>query len=155
MQFLLTNRLVLPILISLFFILSSCGFFGKEKYTANLDHKVKFSLEYKATEDELVFQQIIIFSNKDNWLTLNDDTQTKDLRVHLDSLPVNNVQTPMFFIYNLYLGWAVLNYETLQIHKDFAQIPKEQALLTKLRLMKDPIWELNLENENNDYPNFE
>ena len=144
--FLLHQSFLLSCLL-LIVAISGCGLFSNEKYAANLDGNVHFSLEYEAAEGELEFRQIIHFSNEANSTTLDDDTRTKDLEIHLDSLPINAVQTPMFFIYNLYLGWAVLDYETLEIHKGFSEIPKEQALLTKLRLMENPIWKLDLGEE--------
>jgi hypothetical protein len=121
----------------------SCSFFPKGKYVADLDSHVKVNVEYQKNDSIPEFRQIINLTRDDYSLTLDDHTRVQPFSIYKDSLPINGKETAMIFIYDLYIGWAILNYETLEIHKDFSEMPKEQALLTKLVMMENPILEFD------------
>lgn len=137
------SKILFGSILFIIFFICSCGLFSKDKYETDLDKNIHFSVQLEALDGEPEWNQVIEFSREDYWLTLDDNTRTRGLKVYLDSLPIDGVQTPMIYVYDLYLGWAILHYETLEIHKDFTEFPKEQALLTQLRLMDNPIWVLD------------
>ena len=131
------------IFIFLTIFICSCSFFSKGKHDTNLDTNVKIAVEYQKNDSIPEFRQIISLSKDNYWLTLDDNTRVQPFSIYKDSLPINGKETAMIFIYDLYLGWAILDYETLEIHKDFSEVPKEQALLTKLVMMENPILEFD------------
>lgn len=131
------------ILLFVAIFICSCSLFSKGKCVTNLDDSIELTVEYQDNDSIPEFKQIINLT-KDNYsLTLDDDTRLQPFSIYKDSLLVDGKEVPMIFIYDLYLGWAILHYETLEIHKDFSEMPKEQALLTKLRMMENSILEFD------------
>ncbi|MGK0390643.1 MAG: hypothetical protein ACI94Y_003402 [Maribacter sp.] len=121
----------------------SCSFFSEGKYAADLDAQMKVTVEYQKNDSIPEFRQIISLS-KDNYsTTLDANTRVRPFSIYKDSLPIKGKEIAMIFIYDLYLGWVILDYETLDIYKDFSEMPKEQALLTKLRMMENPVLEFD------------
>lgn len=142
-SFLKQYSILFGILLFAMMFICSCSFFSKGKYATNLDDDIMVEVEFLDNDSIPEFRQIIILSKDDYLLTLDDDTRTPPFSIHKDTLPINGEKTDMIFIYDMYLGWAILYHETLEIYKDFSEMPKEQALLTKLRMMENPILEFD------------
>ncbi len=138
---------IFTILIGIIFTLStytSCGMFGsQEKFNAELKGNIRMGLELIWDGESENYQQIITLEKKGEKIVIKGKTPVRELTVYEDSYPINDVDTEMIFIYDLFLGWAIIDKGNLTIWKDFSELPKDKELLVKLRLMENPVLEFD------------
>ncbi len=112
---------------------------SNEKFVAQLDENIEIEYALNWDGSGEMYDQIILIKKNDKEIKLQGKTPVRELQVYLDSYPIDGVDVKMIFIYDLYLGWAIINYNDFTIWKDFTTLPTKQELLVKLRLIENPI----------------
>ncbi len=124
--------------ITLFSTIFICGcqLFSKGKCVGEIGNGIRVNVVSQEISGDMDFRQTIVLTKDEKDLTIIADTKTSALEFHRDS--ILGKPGEMLFIYDIYLGWCIVDVNSFSIYKNFTDLPKEQALLTKLRMMESP-----------------